>query len=654
MRPSLRRLAARCSALGVALGVGYAVGREDTEIRRRVLPTGKNSCCDGAQHDHQNASQQRPSSSVGTALCDELSAIVGREHVLTDSAQHSIYTRGARIGSGRTHAVVRPGTLREAVAALRACVAAGFVVLPQGANTGLTGGSVPRDGACDRPYVVMSTRRLTRVVPIEGGRRVLCFAGAGIFDLAQTLSRDGETPRESHSVLGSMFLNPSVGAGVAFGSGGTQLRKGPAYTERVLWCRVTKSEQSGALGVELINSTGVVAESDALLLALLDGGDDEAVRAALDDSAAFKSQSLLASDATRYSQSVCTLDHHVSRCNADLRGPPPNRSEGKVLILATVHDTFEAPRESELMWIGCDSLATAQALKRDVFLRDPETLPRSCEYIDRATFDVINTAGRGLCTALRVVGIGAALRAMWDIKTRIESSKWIPFAPVLCDNFLYFVSKRILPAPLPHEIMSIGARHDHHILVDVGDWGGGELAAVKARLAKHVDTLPGSARIEVHRCTTPAERSKVTYFRFAAAPAFRTYCVGKGLQGISVDYALPKQEKTAPTFDFDAVDDAEGSSSIGIAPIVTRMRYSHFGCNVVHEDLALGKGDAHALKMRVKAAVEAVGGKLPAEHGHGVEYAAPPATQARWRAMDPSNSLNPGVGGLSYARDYGK
>lgn len=31
--------------------------------------------------------------------------------------------------------------------------------------------------------------------------------------------------RDSHSVLGSIFLNPSVAAGVSYGSGGTQIRK---------------------------------------------------------------------------------------------------------------------------------------------------------------------------------------------------------------------------------------------------------------------------------------------------------------------------------------------------------------------------------------------------------------------------------------------
>ena len=72
----------------------------------------------------------------------------------------------------------------------------------------------------------------------------LCFAGAGIYQLQSELQKRalashtflgfGRRPfipchvrgqRDSHSVLGSIFLNPSVAAGVSYGSGGTQIRK---------------------------------------------------------------------------------------------------------------------------------------------------------------------------------------------------------------------------------------------------------------------------------------------------------------------------------------------------------------------------------------------------------------------------------------------
>jgi D-lactate dehydrogenase len=84
------------------------------------------------------------------------------------------------------------------------------------------------------------------------------------------------------------------------------------------------------------------------------------------------------------------------------------------------------------------------------------------------------------------------------------------------------------------------------------------------------------------------------------------------------------------------------------------MRYSHFGCNVVHEDLAFGlEVDTEMVKMALKKTIELeCGGKLPAEHGHGTEYNAPPETQERWKKIDPLNMMNPGLGGLSNKYKY--
>eukprot|EP00951_Prasinocladus_malaysianus_P041451 scaffold489214_cov53-Prasinocladus_malaysianus.AAC.1 len=77
------------------------------------------------------------------------------------------------------------------------------------------------------------------------------------------------------------------------------------------------------------------------------------------------------------------------------------------------------------------------------------------------------------------------------------------------------------------------------------------------------------------------------------------------------------------------------------------------GCNVIHEDLVYPRGvDVHEEKYKIKHMLEDLGGKLPAEHGHGTEYKAPADTQERWKKMDPTNTLNPGVGGLSYKQNY--
>jgi D-lactate dehydrogenase len=84
------------------------------------------------------------------------------------------------------------------------------------------------------------------------------------------------------------------------------------------------------------------------------------------------------------------------------------------------------------------------------------------------------------------------------------------------------------------------------------------------------------------------------------------------------------------------------------------MCYSHFGCNVIREDLTfLPQASVVEEKMELKQTVEhECNGKFPAEHGHGTEYNAPHKTQERWKQMDPLDAMNPSIGGLSNKPRY--
>lgn len=59
---------------------------------------------------------------------------------MTESSQSAPFLQGARLGKGKALCIVQPRTVREAVKCLQEIVDAGCVVLPQGSNTGLTGG----------------------------------------------------------------------------------------------------------------------------------------------------------------------------------------------------------------------------------------------------------------------------------------------------------------------------------------------------------------------------------------------------------------------------------------------------------------------------------------------------------------------------------
>lgn len=327
------------------------------------------------------------------------------------------------------------------------------------------------------------------------------------------------------------------------------------------------------------------------------------------------------------------------------KGIDCNRSEGKVLILATVHDTFPKALEQKSFWISCKDFDTALALRKDVCLNNPKDLPISVEYMDRDSFDVIDRSGRVMGNLIKMVGMGSIIGMLWKVKLQIEA---LPFggSDLICDKFLHMMNN-FTPALLPSRMMESGKKFDHHVAMTVGDFGDGEMNRVLKRLYEFEEANKGN--IIIHESKNSSEDMSLTAFRFVAAPAFRTFCVGENFQGFSVDYALPKNGGQAPPL-------GSVNKSTDQQPIpVKRMRYSHFGCNVVHEDLAYEIGvDTHAAKYALKKQVESVcGGKLPAEHGHGTEYAAPKNTQQRWKKMDPLNVLNPGIGGLSSKYKYG-
>jgi FAD/FMN-containing dehydrogenase len=106
---------------------------------------------------------------------DELRDVVGGEHVLTDddmTAGYSVDWTGRF--RGRTPAVVRPSSTGEAALVVQVCAAAGLAVVPQGGNTGLVGGGVPRHGE-----VVLNLTRLSALGPVDPAASQVT-TGAGV------------------------------------------------------------------------------------------------------------------------------------------------------------------------------------------------------------------------------------------------------------------------------------------------------------------------------------------------------------------------------------------------------------------------------------------------------------------------------------------
>lgn len=109
------------------------------------------------------------------SLLDALRAVVGDAHVLSDPELRAPFERDwtGRFGA-QSRCVVRPADLQEVVGVLAACRDHGVAVVPQGGNTGLVGGSVPRGGE-----VVLSLTRLDEIGEVdEAAAQVTVGAGA--------------------------------------------------------------------------------------------------------------------------------------------------------------------------------------------------------------------------------------------------------------------------------------------------------------------------------------------------------------------------------------------------------------------------------------------------------------------------------------------
>ncbi len=155
-------------------------------------------------------------------LIKDLISEVGEEHVLTDPGLLAGYTTDwTRRYHGGALCAVRPGSVPQVSAVLRACAAHGAALVPQGGNTGLVGGSVPPpsgnhggDNGRGRAVIVLSTRRLRELGPVDTlAAQVTAAAGVTIAELRAHAMAAGLTygvnlaSRESATVGGTIATN---------------------------------------------------------------------------------------------------------------------------------------------------------------------------------------------------------------------------------------------------------------------------------------------------------------------------------------------------------------------------------------------------------------------------------------------------------------
>ncbi|HEY2308697.1 MAG TPA: FAD-binding oxidoreductase, partial [Streptosporangiaceae bacterium] len=148
----------------------------------------------------------------------EFASVVGDAHVLTGDATAGYAVDWTGRFRGHAPAVLRPADTGQVAAVLRRCRDAGVPVVPQGGNTGLVGGGVPRHGE-----VVLSLARLDRLEPVDTDAAQVT-AGAGV-SLQRVADAD---PGLDLGVLIASRDSATVGGAIATNAGGLRvLRYGP-------------------------------------------------------------------------------------------------------------------------------------------------------------------------------------------------------------------------------------------------------------------------------------------------------------------------------------------------------------------------------------------------------------------------------------------
>jgi D-lactate dehydrogenase len=555
-------------------------------------------------------------------LLDRLRGIVGAAHVLTSRRGAQRYTRGYRYGEGPVVAVVRPGTLVEQWRVFKAAVEAGCIVIMQAANTGLNGGSTPF-GAYDRDVVVINTLRISRVDLIDEGRQVLCLAGTTLYDLERAIAPLG---REPHSIIGSTTIGASVVGGVCNNSGGALLKRGPAFTQLAIYGQVDANGN-----VVLVNHLGIELE-----------GEPEEVLGRLD-------QGAYGPDDVRRDQGTLASDPDYSRLIRDVEAPTPARynndprllheaagSAGKLCVFAVRLDTFPKPGPSKVFYIGSNDYLELTHLRRHI-LSSFANLPVAGEYLHRDAYELAAEYGKDLYLFLKHAG-PSRISTAFGLKSKFDAlTARLGMGTAISDRLLQ-AAVRFFPNHLPARMNAFNERFEHHLLLRMDGDGVDE-----AR--RYLASIMPSATGDFFECDE-VEAAAAFRHRYAVGGAsvrFRAVHPDTVENIVALDLALPR----------NTIDWRETLPEGLEQDVVRRVRCGHFFCQVFHYDYAMRKGaDWLATEHKIIAHLSGRGIEFPSEHNVGHLYQAKPALADFYRSLDPTNTMNPGIGGTSRNKDW--
>ena len=542
--------------------------------------------------------------------------ILGESNFAIGRRQTEHYRKGWRSGEGEALAVLFPHTLMQYWEVLKVCVEYDCIIIMQAAKTGLTEGSTPSGDDYDRPVVVINTLAMDSIVLINGGKQVLSFPGATLFQLENALKPLGRAP---HSVIGSSCLGASIVGGVANNSGGALVKRGPAYTELSLFAQV---DNNGDL--KLVNHLGIdLGDTPEEIIGNLSSGNFSKSLPETDKKAS----------ANDYEQIVRDVNADTpSRFNADpTRLYEASGCAGKVAVFAVRLDTFDIPKKDQTFYIGTNDPDVLTRIRRDI-LTQFKHLPEVGEYIHREMFDIADVYGKDTILSIQRLGTDS-LPKLFALKGRVDAVfNKLPFIPrYLSDRVMQFGSK-LFSDQIPPSLRAYRDKYEHHLILKMSDGGIEEASTFLAKLFTE-EQLEGD-----YITCNEDEALKAFLLRFAAA-------------GAAVRYQMLHHKRVGDILALDIALRRNDEFWVENLPehiakhIEKPLYYGHFFCHVFHQDYILKKGsDAKKVKADMLALLDSRGAKYPAEHNVGHLYEAEASLQKFYKELDPTNTFNPGIG----------
>ena len=553
----------------------------------------------------------------------DLISITGNKYILSGKWDKQPYINGWRYGNGDALAIVKPGCLLEMWKVLEICVNADVIIIMQAANTGLTGGSTPYGNDYERPVVIINTLRINDIHLINNAKQIISLSGGTLYDLENKLKPFNRDP---HSVIGSTSIGASIVGGVCNNSGGSLVKRGPAYTELALYAKINKDGK-----LELINELGINL-----------GDDPETILKNLQNKN-YKDQDIiynekLASD-DKYSKIVRGIDEDTpARYNSDKRllyGA--SGSSGKLVVFALRLDTYPKPKTNKVFYLGTNNPDVFWKLRRYI-LSKFKNLPTLGDYLHRDCYDAAKKYSKDNFIVIEKLGTNF-LPVFFELKRNIDiiASKFKFLTNKFSDRLMQFLSL-IFPNHLPKRMEQFRDRFEHHWIIEMSDNGIDE-----AR--EYFDQFFRINEGDFFECNKK-EGKKASLHRFVSASAIGRYHALKNKEVggmMSLDVAFPRNEKKWFEELTTEIDNQ----------IEKKFYYGHLFCHVQHQNYILKKGvDAENLKKQLLESYNKRGAEFPAEHNVGHEYQAKPTLINFYKSLDPTNRLNPGIGMSSKLKNW--